>query len=430
MLVRFLGHIFSALALVVVAGALAVAGAVWYYGQDLPEYEQLADYKPPQSSLVYDDDGGVIARFARQRRAFKPIDEIPMLVQNAFISAEDKNFRDHAGIDPVGIAKAMVRNVNALRNGGRMSGASTITQQVVKNMLLTNERSISRKVREAVLAVQIERELSKDRILEIYLNQIYLGARSYGVGAASQTYFGKDMDFLAPEEAAYLAALPKAPSALHPERNAATAVARRNYVLNEMVENGYLTAEAAAEAKAKPLLTRLNDDEREEESYDFSSAYMIEEVRALMLEHYTRTAMESGDGEPNGVADAALYGGGLNIRTTLDRELQEYASRALREGLFSYSKRGGYTGPLGVTDADGDWRAALDKNDFPKDFDDWTLGVVLATDDDDGTARGVTFVDTLTGRDGAIRARAVVLAASACATAQILLTSGGRDGLA
>jgi len=386
MLVRFFGYIFSALALGVVAGALAVAGAVWYYGQDLPEYEQLADYKPPQSSLVYNDDGGVIARFARQRRDFKPIGEIPVLVQNAFISAEDKNFHDHAGIDPVGIAKAMVRNVKALRNGGRMSGASTITQQVVKNMLLTNERSISRKVREAVLAVQIERELSKDRILEIYLNQIYLGARSYGVGAASQTYFGKDMDFLAPEEAAYLAALPKAPSALHPERNAATAVARRNYVLNEMAENGYLTAEALAEARAKPLLTRLNDNEREE-SYDFSSAYMIEEVRALMLEHYTRMALEGGDAEPTGAADASLYGGGLNIRTTLDRELQEYASRALREGLFSYSKRGGYTGPLGVTDADGDWRAALDNNGFPKDFDDWTLGVVLATSDEDGTAR-------------------------------------------
>jgi len=385
MIFRFFGHIFSALALMLVAGALVVAGAVWYYGRDLPEYEQLADYKPPQSSLVYDDDGGVIARFARQRRAFKPIDEIPPLVQHAFLSAEDKNFRDHAGIDPVGIAKAMVRNVRSLRNGGRMSGASTITQQVVKNMLLTNERSISRKVREAVLAVQIERELSKDRILEIYLNQIYLGARSYGVGAASKTYFGKDLIFLAPEEAAYLAALPKAPSALHPERNAATALARRNYVLGEMQENGFLTTEEMEEAKAKPLLTRLNDNEREE-SYDFSSAYMIEEVRARLLEHYARVALENGEEEPAGVADAALYGGGLGIRTTLDRELQEYASRALREGLFAYSKRGSYKGPLATTDPEGDWREALEKNDFPKDFDDWQIGAVLAVDDGKGTA--------------------------------------------
>ncbi len=380
MIIRFFGHIFSALALIALAGSLAVAGAVWYYGRDLPEYEQLADYKPPQSSLVYDDDGAVIARFARQRRAFVPIDEIPMQVQNAFISAEDKNFRDHAGIDPVGIAKAMVRNVQALRDGGRMSGASTITQQVVKNMLLTNERSLSRKVREAVLAVQIERALSKDRILEIYLNQIYLGARSYGVAAAAQTYFGKDMAFLAPEEAAYLAALPKAPSALHPERNARAALARRNYVLTEMGENGYMTADAVARAKAEPLLTRLNDEEREE-SYDFSSAYMIEEVRARLLEHYARAAVERGEAEPQGAADAALYGGGLSIRTTLDREMQEYASRALREGLFAYSKRGSYKGPLGITDPEGDWRAALEKSEAPKDFDDWKIGVVLAVED-------------------------------------------------
>lgn len=386
MIIRFFGYIFSALAMLAVAGSLVVAGAVWYYGRDLPEYEQLADYKPPQSSLVYDDDGAVIARFARQRRDFAPISEIPPMVQNAFISAEDKNFRDHAGIDPVGIAKAMVRNVQALRNGGRMSGASTITQQVVKNMLLTNERKISRKVREAVLAVQIERELSKDRILEIYLNQIYLGARSYGVAAAAKTYFGKDMEYLTPEEAAYLAALPKAPSALHPERNARAALARRNYVLTEMAENGYLTDAEATAAKAKPLETRLNDDQREE-SYDFSSAYMIEEVRSLLLDHYTREAVAAGDVEPGGAADAALYGGGLSIRTTLDREIQEYASRALREGLFAYSKRGSYKGPLGITDPEGDWRAALDKNDYPKDFDDWKIGVVLGVDDAGGKAQ-------------------------------------------
>ncbi len=385
MIIRFFGFLFSAMALLLVVGALTMTGAIWYYGRDLPEYEQLADYKPPQSSLVYDDDGAVIARFARQRRNFIPIAEIPPLVQNAFISAEDKNFRDHAGIDPVGIAKAMVRNVKTLRNGGRMSGASTITQQVVKNMLLTNERSISRKVREAVLAVQIERELSKDRILEIYLNQIYLGARSYGVGAASKTYFGKDMEYLTPEEAAYLAALPKAPSALHPERNAKAALARRNYVLTELLENGYITDEVAAESKAKPLLTRLNDDEREE-SYDFSSAYMIEEVRSRMLEHFSKEATDRGEDKPSGAADTALYGGGLNIRTTLDRELQGYASRALREGLFSYSKRGGYIGPLGRTNQDGDWREALENNAFPKDFDDWTLGVVLTVSDSKGTS--------------------------------------------
>lgn len=386
MILRFIGNIFSALAMLFLAGAIIVVGAVWYYGRDLPEYEQLADYKPPQSSLVLDDDGAVIARFARERRAFIAIDEIPPLVQNAFISAEDKNFRDHAGIDPMGIAKAMVRNVGALRNGGRLSGASTITQQVIKNTLLTNERSISRKVREAVLAVQIERELSKDRILEIYLNQIYLGARSYGVGAAAQTYFGKDLEFLKPEEAAYLAALPKAPSALHPERNAETALARRNYVLREMAENGYLDDEALAEATGTRLLTRLNDDTRQEESYDFSSAYMIEEVRSLMLAHFEKQGVAEGEEDPGAVADSALYGGGLNIRTTLDRELQGYAARALREGLFAYSKRSVYGGPVGTTDPDGDWREALENNDFPKDLGEWKLGAVLTVRDEQGTA--------------------------------------------
>jgi len=179
--------------------------------------------------------------------------------------------------------------------------------------------------------------------------------------------------------------LPKAPSALHPERNAEAALARRNYVLTEMAENGHISTAESLAAKAKPLETRLNDNEREE-SYDFSSAYMIEEVRGLLLEHYARLAVEQGVEEPDGAADAKLYGGGLSIRTTLDREMQEYASRALREGLFAYSKRGAYRGPLGVTDPDGDWRDALDRNEFPKDFDDWKLGVVLSVDDGKGTA--------------------------------------------
>lgn len=398
MIVRFIGTLFSAFALLFLAGAVVVVGAVWYYGRDLPDYDQLADYKPPQSSLVLDDDGAIIARFARERRAFETIDEIPDLVKNAFISAEDKNFYDHSGIDPVGIAKAMVRNVKAFRNGGRMSGASTITQQVVKNMLLTNERSISRKVREAVLAVQIERELSKDRILEIYLNQIYLGARSYGVGAASQTYFGKALEYLSPEEAAYLAALPKAPSALHPERNAKAALARRNYVLGEMVENGHLSDEDAQLALSKPLETRLNDETRQEESYDFASAYMIEEVRSMMLGYFENEALLDGSEKAKEAADADLYGGGLKIRTTLDREMQTYAARALREGLHTYSKRNGYRGPLGTVDADGRWRDELAAMNFPKDLGDWQPGVVLTVRDDKGEA-----LVGMPGRDKAIK---------------------------
>ncbi|MCL4149768.1 UNVERIFIED_CONTAM: hypothetical protein GTU68_027028, partial [Idotea baltica] len=182
-----------------------------------------------------DDDGNVIARFAKEQRAVVKIANVPDLVKNAFISAEDKNFYDHRGVDPVGIAKAMVRNVQVLLGGGRrFGGASTITQQVVKNTIGGDERKLSRKIKEAILAVRIEEALTKDQILEIYLNEIYLGARSYGVAAASQSYFGKPLQYLEPEEAAYLAALPKAPSALHPIRNKDAAVARRNYVLHEM----------------------------------------------------------------------------------------------------------------------------------------------------------------------------------------------------
>ncbi len=416
MIVRFIGTLFSAFALLFLAGAVVVVGAVWYYGRDLPDYEQLADYKPPQSSLVLDDDGAIIARFARERRDFVAIEEIPDLVKNAFISAEDKNFYDHSGIDPVGIAKAMVRNVKALRNGGRMSGASTITQQVVKNMLLTNERSISRKVREAVLAVQIEGELSKDRILEIYLNQIYLGARSYGVGAASQTYFGKALEYLSPEEAAYLAALPKAPSALHPERNAKAALARRNYVLGEMLDNGHLSEGDTELALSKDLETRLNDETRREESYDFDSAYMIEEVRSMMLDYYENEALLNGEDKAKEAADADLYGGGLQIRTTLDRELQSYAARALREGLHTYSKRKGYRGPMGTVDADGEWRDELSKNDYPKDLGDWQLGVVLNVRDDKGEA--------LVGVEG--REKAIKMTLDAVKWARFVSETGER----
>ena len=388
MIFRFFGFIFSAMALTLLLGTVAVAGAVWYYGRDLPPTEQLADYRPPQSSLVMDDDGTVIARFAREERVFVTIDEVPDLVKHAFISAEDKNFYDHKGIDPVGIAKAMVRNVKALFEGGRMSGASTITQQVVKNTILTNERSVSRKIREAILAMQIDRDLDKDRILELYLNQIYLGARSYGVGAAARTYFDKPLAYLTAEEAAFLAALPKAPSALHPVRNRAAAVARRNYVIEEMQENGYLSAEAAADAEGEPLVTFLERKKGRKtgETYDWRAAYMIEEVRARMLEWYADRSGLTDPEERTEAAEAALYGDGLRIRTTLDSEMQDYAARALRDGLHSYERRNGYRGPLGKIEPDEDWAKTLREAYYPRDLGDWQLGVVLGLDEENDLA--------------------------------------------
>jgi len=336
-----------------------------------------------------DDDGNTVARFAKEQRAVVDIANVPDLVKNAFISAEDKNFYSHRGIDPVGIAKAMVRNLESLRKGGRFSGASTITQQVVKNMILTNERSITRKIKEGILAVRIEEALSKDQILEIYLNQIYLGARSYGVVAAAQNYFGKELVYLEPEEAAYLAALPKAPSALHPTRNKDSAIARRNYVLNEMVDNGHLEADAGKEAKEKPLVTRQTKREKGEdqieETYDWAAAYMVEEVRGQMLAALKAQAEANGEEQPEVFADRSLYGGGLQIRTTLDNEIQEYAADALREGLSRYERRNGYRGPLDNVVPDEKWQERVAALGLPRDIGSWMIGVVLKMTEDEAT---------------------------------------------
>ena len=383
---RFLGYIFSTMVMLFVVGAVIAGGAVWWYSRELPtEFADLEDYTPPETSVVMDDDGNVVARFAKEQRAVIEIANVPDLVKNAFISAEDKNFYDHRGIDPVGIAKAMVRNVDTLRRGGRMSGASTITQQVVKNMILTNERSITRKIKEGILAYRLEDALTKDQILEIYLNQIYLGARSYGVAAASQNYFGKELIYLEPEEAAYLAALPKAPSALHPTRNTETAVARRNYVLNEMVDNGHLTEAAAEEAKNKPLVTRQTKKERIEDTYDWAAGYMVEEVRGQMLAALTAEGELNGMDKPGEYADRRLYGGGMQIRTTLDTEMQEYAADALREGLSRYERRNGYRGPLDNVTPDEKWQERVAALGLPRDIGNWMIGVVLEMDKEEAT---------------------------------------------
>ena len=383
---RFLGFIFSTLAMLCIVGGIVAVGAIWYHGRDLPtEFADLEDYTPPETSVVMDDDGNTVARFAKEQRAVIEIANVPDLVKNAFISAEDKNFYDHRGIDPVGIAKAMVRNIDNLRKGGRMSGASTITQQVVKNMILTNERSLTRKIKEGILAVRLEDALTKDQILEIYLNQIYLGARSYGVAAAAQNYFGKQLIYLEPEEAAYLAALPKAPSALHPTRNKETAIARRNYVLNEMVDNGYLEASAGETAKKKPLVTRQSKEERIEDTYDWSAAYMVEEVRSQMLASLKKQAEAIGEDNPDVYADRKLYGGGLQIRTTLDGELQEYASEALREGLSRYERRNGYRGPLDTITLGDNWQERVEALGLPRDVGSWMTGVVLEMTETEAT---------------------------------------------
>src|SRR6056297_3335273 len=229
---------FSLITLVVVIVGLSIGAVLHIYGKDLPSHESLANYTPPTISRIYSAEGRIIDEFARERRLFTPAEEIPDLVKQAFISAEDKNFYSHGGFDAMGIASALYDAVKS--RGQNVRGASTITQQVMKNFLLSGDRRIERKIKEIILATRIEETLSKEDILELYLNEIFLGQNSYGVTAAAQTYFNKNLRELAPHEAAMLAAMPKAPSDYHPVREMERLRDRRNFVLREMWENGYL----------------------------------------------------------------------------------------------------------------------------------------------------------------------------------------------
>ena len=253
LMLRFLGLLFAAGTIIFVVGVAATAGLLWHYSQSLPDYSQLQDYEPAVMTRVHASDGSLLAEYARERRLYIPIQAVPKLVTSAFIAAEDKNYYEHGGIDFSGIARAAVLFVQQYGSGRRPQGASTITQQVAKNFLLTNEVSFSRKIKEALLAMKIERTFSKERILELYLNEIYLGMGAYGVAAASLLYFDKSVHELSAAEAAYLAALPKAPNNYHPFRQRERALERRNYVLDRMAEDHYITVPEAEKAKKEPL---------------------------------------------------------------------------------------------------------------------------------------------------------------------------------
>ncbi|RVT85172.1 PBP1A family penicillin-binding protein [Rhodobacteraceae bacterium CCMM004] len=363
-ILSFLGGIFSMVTLGAFAAALTVGAIFWMYGRDLPDTDQLAQYAPPTISRIYSSQGQLIDEFAEERRLFAPADEIPDMVKHAFISAEDKNFYSHKGYDPRGMVAAAVDAAQ----GGAIRGASTITQQVMKNFLLGGERSAERKVKELILAARIEGTLSKDDILELYMNEIFLGQNSFGVAAAAQTYFNKTLSELEPHEAAYLAALPKAPSTYHPVRAKERAISRRNFVLREMFENGHLTEEEFQTARVQPLLTVQNGD------YDsFKSAlpprdYPTDEIRRQLSRDY-------GEGE--------FFGGGLTVRATIDPELQEVAADALRRGLEQYDRGIGRwrgTGKTIPADRLDDWHAALAEVDVARDIDvesRWHPAVVL-----------------------------------------------------
>ncbi|MGZ8300369.1 MAG: penicillin-binding protein 1A, partial [Rhodoplanes sp.] len=362
LILRFFGFLFATGTILFLVGMAATAGLMWHYSKDLPDYSQLQDYEPPVMTRVHAVDGSLLAEYARERRLYLPIQAIPKRVVNAFLAAEDKNFYEHGGLDFAGIIRAGVLYAQNMGTNRRPQGASTITQQVAKNFLLTNEVSFERKIKEALLSLKIERTYSKDHILELYLNEIYLGFSAYGVAAASLLYFDKSVHELSVAEAAYLAALPKAPSQLHPFRQRDRAVERRNYVIDRMVETGYITAAEGETAKKEPL----NVTPRPTGAQIFAGEYFAEEVRREILDKY---------------GEKRLYEGGLSVRTTLDPKLQTIARKVMAEGLVRFDESLGFRGPVAKIDISADWGARLADIRALSDVTPWRLAVVLETSD-------------------------------------------------
>jgi penicillin-binding protein 1A len=371
-LLRKLLKVFGVLCGVAFVLALVAGGGGLYllhrYSAGLPDYRQLADYQPPTVTRVHAGDGRLLAEFAQEKRVFVPVEAIPRRVIQAFLAAEDKNFYSHPGVDPLSIVRAVITNLDRLMDDRRPVGASTITQQVAKNFLLTNEVTIERKVKEALLAFRIEQAFTKDQILELYLNQIYLGVGSYGVAAAALNYFDKSLDELTTGEAAFLAGLPKAPSWYHPERRTEAARARRDWVIGRMLDVGFIDRAEAEQAVAEPLVMR-----RRAPTEVITADYFVEEVRRELIEEH---------------GEQFLYQGGLSIRTTVSPRLQAIADEALRDGLMAYDRRHGWRGPEARTELHKDpaWSAQLAEMDHTAGLDSWQLALVMALD-----AKGATI---------------------------------------
>ncbi|WP_208987570.1 penicillin-binding protein 1A [Roseibium marinum] len=372
-MVKFFGYLFGIGAVL----GLLVAAGVWMYLQHLteglPDFTALQNYEPPVMTRVHAADGSLMAEYAIERRMFLPIQAIPDRVKQAFIAAEDKNFYTHIGVDPEGIARAAVRFIQNYGSGRRPEGASTITQQVAKNFLLSDlvseekqrrSAAYERKVKEAVLSLRIEQAYTKDEILELYLNEIYFGFGAYGVAAASLIYFDKSVHELSLDEVAYLAALPKGPSNYHPYRKTEAAIARRNYVIDRMIADGYISLEEGDEAKEKPIVVKP----REHGSQLFAAEYFTEEVRREVADIF---------------GDKRLYQGGLSVRSTLDPELQKMARKSLMDGLIKFDhQRGSWNGPVEKLTLGADWGVDLAKIEALSDLPEWRLAVVLESGGD------------------------------------------------
>ncbi len=357
-MIRLIGYFFgigTTLALVVAAGVWIFVGNL---SKDLPDYEVLASYEPPVTTRVHASDGALMGEFARERRLYLPIQAVPDRVKAAFLSAEDKNFYHHPGVDVMGLGRAVINNLQT----GAKQGASTITQQVAKNFLLTKDQTYERKIKEAILSFRIEQAYSKDRILELYLNEIFFGLGSYGVAGAALTYFDKSVNELTVAEAAYLAALPKGPSNYHPFRHTQAAIDRRNWVIEQMIENGYVSREEGDKAKAEPLGVKP----RRNGTYLFAGEYFTEEVRREIIARY---------------GENALYEGGLSVRTTLDPRMQAIARKAMQNGLLKYDTLRGYRGPVKRIETGADWGVALAEVKALDDVPEWRLAVVLESND-------------------------------------------------
>ncbi len=388
MILSFFGGIFTTLTMSIGMVALTIGAIFWMYGRDLPSHESLASYTPPTISRIYSGQGRLIDEFAKERRLFAPADTIPDLVKQAFISAEDKNFYQHDGYDLRGIGAAAV---DAVRSRGKdVRGASTITQQVMKNFLLSGDRRAERKIKEIILAARVEEALSKEKILELYMNEIFLGQNSYGVAAASQTYFNKTLSELAPHEAAMLASLPKAPSDFHPVRRKERLLSRRNFVLREMKENGYITEASYQQERDAPLRSVQNGDFESFKADLPPRDYFSDEIRRQLSENF-------GEGE--------FFTGGLSVRATIDNEMQPIAADALRRQLEQYDRsqgvwRGtGETLPPEALVDEATWREALSNLRVPRDIileTQWFPAVVLEVSGQ-GARLGIENIETAEG---------------------------------
>ena len=352
---RLIKNIFIGFVSFSLISVIIVLGILWNYSNNIPDYKFLKSYKPPVSSKVYSGNGEVVADFSKEKRIFVPYESIPQNVINSFLSAEDKNFFSHPGVDAKGVLRAVINNIKNIMTSKRLEGASTITQQVAKNFLLTNEVSLNRKIKEAILAFRIERALSKERILELYLNQIYLGSGAYGVAAASLEYFDKSIKELNYEEAALLAALPKAPSKYNPYRDIELAKFRRNLVLKNLFDNNLISKKEFNEFKKKNIQLK-----KTKKIFLEDAQYYIEDVRKNIIEILTYEK---------------VYNQGFNINTPINLELQKIATQSLRNGLIEYDKRKGWRGPLLNKTYSKKWSEGLEKYDLENSIN-WKIAIV------------------------------------------------------